>query len=300
MSDDLRSLYRAFELLEQQADAAPVSPIAVRAPASRRMVRAAAPVGAAALVLAGVTTTALVWPQPERNPAGGGAVSPVSTAPVIPPPPVASPSPVSTAPATSPLIPPGELAAEARGILAGIATITVRTDKVPVPTPVHSDEPTAPPFGTPTDTAGKYFVVFSTPLSPRLYLPPPTSVGKLSVVIQGTMTSADGTSQYALKVGKTDPAAAPSCADQWGPPGRLVPNCSVQQIANGTYAVARSENDRGGSISEIAVVRSDGTEIDLRLVTGRYSGDDGQVQVTAGQLPLSEAQMIAFVTSDKW
>ncbi|MGI8679036.1 MAG: hypothetical protein ACR2LX_10185 [Jatrophihabitans sp.] len=291
---DLKTLQDAFETLERRADAALASAqftIPTLSPRHRTTrVRAPAVAVAAVAVTAGAVA---IWSSGSGTPSnqvGGSSPSapPTSATPTT----VAPTSAAATPPAHSggryqPPSTSDELTARARSILAGIATITV------IP-----DEPTSggPSLtGTPQPSASVSLLPV-TP-SPTIVAVPdlsPLAQGRQSgAAIRGTLTASGRSGGYDLDVFATTPGSSAICeADT---------QCSVHRLGDGSSLAVgmwRDSQAVDGFTYQIEVVRPDGADVLLHLST--EVDPKGMSNVTADRLPLTEQQMIDFVTSKRW
>lgn len=281
----LRTLHDAFEKLEQRADAAHALPpdFTVRPagrPARSNLARYGAPAAAAAAVVA-VAGGVLAW---QHGPGGGTAHQPAANGS----PSVAPSTPSHSVPKRpARYIPPStaaRLEAKTRAILGSLATITVDPSRsadcgattVTVPAAPSRTEPGLPDGATPS-------------------VPVPASghSGCSGAAIGGHLTSAGKTGGFDLDVFTASPGGTAMCDGDT--------NCSVHRGADGsTLATGRWTDPSvpGGVTYQVELVRRDGADILIHLST--EADPKGQSSVTSSQMPLTIAQLSAFVSSDRW
>jgi hypothetical protein len=262
----LRTLHDAFSALEERADATALhSDYTLPERPTRH--RLAPPLAAAAAVLA-VAAGVAAWQasrdgHPARQPAASGSTPAPTTS-----------APTSVAPRPHRFRPPAtaaELATKARAILGDTATITVD--------PARSSDCGAVTMSLP---AG----------SPGGYLPSPQVAGCSGAGIVGSLTSGGLTGGFDLDVATATPAEATNT--EW-------PGAMVRHRPDGSTLVTRVWHDSaapGGTTYEVEFIRSDRADILMHVSTER--DPKGQSAVTASRVPLTLAQMEAFVTSHRW
>lgn len=152
------------------------------------------------------------------------------------------------------------LAARTRVILAGTATITVDKSRS---SGCGASTPTLP--GQPGDCSGADLV--------------------------GALTSDGHTGGFDLDVSAAPAGTTASCETGI--------HCTVHHRADGsTLAIGHTTVIGGGVTYEMNYVRADGADILLHLST--ESDPKGESPITTTVIPLSQDQMISFVTSDQW
>jgi hypothetical protein len=263
----LRTLHDAFTALEERADD-------YAAPERLARPRLAPPLAAAAGVLA-VAAGVAAWQasrdgHPAGQPAAAGSTSASTSA--------AHPAERFRPPSTV-----AELTAKARSILAGTATITVDPRRSSGCGAAIGSAPTVPsatptvPNATPTPT-------------------PPKPAGQpecSGAGIVGSLTSGGKTGGFDLDVYQAPPGEQPFCD--------LGTRCTTRTFADGSRLATSTWHDSevsGGVTYEVNLVRPDGGEFLFHLST--EADPKGASVVTASHVPLTIAQMTAFVTSDRW
>jgi hypothetical protein len=277
---DLSTLRDAFDALEERADAAgAAAPLDFRP--ARRPARVLAPVGAAVAVAA-TAAVVVVWQQsgstrPTGTPAGASTavLPPVSSAASTP---AATPTPTPSAEQFPPST--GQtLTAKVREILAGTATIAVT--ETAVPGAVTLTAPSGPPPSEVSPTI---------PIGSAVALP---SSGGSGASIVGTLTAGGRSGGFNLDVYKTAPGSKATCDGGT--------DCTVRSLPDGTSLAVGSWHDdevSGGVTYQVEAVRPDGKDVLLHLSTERDA--KGHSTTIASALPLTVAQMTAFVTDDRW
>jgi ferric-dicitrate binding protein FerR (iron transport regulator) len=273
----LRTLHDAFSALEERADATALHSD-YAAPERPPRPRLAPPLAAAAAVLA-VAAGVAAWQasrdgHPARVPAAGGS-SRASTSAAYP---VARFRPPSTV---------NGLTAKARSILGDTATITIDPKRssacgaalatAPTPTPTRTSVAATLPRGT-----------YKPPL------PKPAGQAECSgAAIVGTLTSAGMTGGFDLGVYRASPGDAPICDAK--------ATCTPRTLPDGSRLTTSTWHDSevpGGMTYKVNLIRPDGGEILFHLSTEH--DPKGASVVTASHVPLTIAQLTAFVTSDRW
>jgi hypothetical protein len=274
MSDDrtdLRTLGAAFAELERRADAAAAA-TTFAVPARRHHARiplvAAASVGVLA-VATGATLLAEHAGSGARHVAAGGASSPAALTTAAAPGTVSSPG--ITVPAT-----PEELEQRFRDVLAGSATFTV-TDSAG--STVGGPEPTS---------SGSRVPGHSHPSAPATL-----SAGSSNgAAIVGTLTAGGVTGGFDLQILQDGPGGHGAWCDR-------PRHCTIKQRADGSsLAVGREGLEGGGVTYQADLVTGDGVEI-LMHVSNQHD-PKGDSRVLAAHPPLTEQQLAAIVTSDRW
>lgn len=239
----LRTLHDAFAELEKRAELGP----APARPSRGHFVAPILTATAVAVVVAGVA----LW-QPATHQTVQPASSPKKTSGTFTPPDTAA-----------------KLAAKARAILAGTATVDV------------------------DDSRSSDCGAASMPLpGPKQNGPiPPSSCS--GAAIGGKLTSGGETGGFDLAVFRAKPNAQAAC----DPPGK----CTISMRPDrSTLAVGLWQDPQlpGGVTMTVELVRPDGADILVHLSTEDDSKGRGPLLGT--RLPLTVAQLTAFVTSDRW
>lgn len=281
----LRTLHDAFEKLEERADAAHAVPpdFTVR-PAGRRarstLARYGAPAAAAAAVVA-VAGGVLAW---QHGPGGGTAHQPAANGS----PSVAPSTPSHSVPKRpARYVPPStasQLEAKTRAILGSLATISVDPSRS---SDCGASTMTAP--ATPTRTT----VQLPNGATPTMPASDEPNSGCSGAAIGGHLTSAGRTGGFDLDVFTAAPGGTAMCDGDT--------QCSVHRRADGsTLATGRWTDPSvpGGVTYQVELVRPDGADILIHLST--EADPKGQSSVTSSQMPLTVAQLTAFVSSDRW
>ncbi|WP_163513645.1 hypothetical protein [Fodinicola acaciae] len=256
----LRTLHDAFAELEKRADATPVQAhIVPERPARGRL---AAPLLTAAAVAAVVAGVAL-WQQPVGN----RTVQPPAA-------PAANKAATYTPPDTA-----AKLAAKARTILAGVATVTLDNSR--------------------SSNCGAVIVKVGprashdTDRSPTRLEPDKKPRTCSGAAIGGRLTRGNATGGFDLAVYRTSRGEKASC-DQSG-------DCSLRTLPDGsTLAIStwRDPHVPGGLTTKIELVRADLADINMHLSTeADPKGSSARVGTT---LPLTVEQLTAFVSSHRW
>lgn len=273
---DLKTLRAAFDALEERADlAAAGAATDLRPP--RRPVRALAPLGAAVAVAA-TAAVVVVWQQsganqPAATPGGdsSAAAAPVSST---------ASAPARTASADQ--FPPSTgaaLTAKVREILGDTAIVDVTETAVPGVVTLTV------PSGPPPSEVGPTIPVGSTVRLP--------SGGGSGASVVGTLTADGRTGGFQVVADQTAPGSKATCDGGT--------ECSVRTLTDGTSLAVGSWHDdavAGGVTYQVEAVRPDGRDVLLHLSTER--DPKGHSTTIASALPLTVAQMTAFVTSDRW
>jgi hypothetical protein len=310
----LQTLHDAFGELERRADltsaasaaddaggSAPVRALHRHRPARRWLAPTASVAAVAAVALTAVGIAAWRSGDGSGSPAAGPGAS--TSAAVTPSQPVTSsavPPSAVTSSAVTPSSPPGnsaaigptpwqppstpaQVAATARAILAGIATITVTDTGYPVTQLVpgvrgqgdqESNGMVSATGNGASDEAG--------------------DGGNAGAAIFGVLTADGRSGGYDLNVlSVPQPSKGASC----DPSAR----CTVSTRPDGSSLAISHWSDPsvpGGVTYQVELVRPDGADILLHLSTENHP--KGQGTVTASRLPLTVAQMTDFVTSTRW
>lgn len=270
----MRDLHEAFHELELRADTLEGGPEAFLAPSrpARRLlapVASVAAVAAVALTVAGVT----VWhdgsgPGPGSGSGTTAAGNGSTTQPQMP---TSQPVAQTTTPAPAQFQPPTtaeELAAKARAILAGAATITVSVtgNNVQMTLPAGlkgAHIRTLPSAGEPNGAA-----------------------------IAGTLTADGRSGGFDLDVFEQKSNGTGTSCDN-------PDSCTKRTYADGTTLwTSRTQLAAGGITEQVELDRADGAVIAMHLSTEDQPKGEGTV--TASQLPLTVQQMTDFVSSDQW
>jgi hypothetical protein len=256
---DLSTLHEALAELERRADAAfdatPEFAIAGRRRAGHLLAPALAAAAVAATVLAAGATQG--WFTGSSAPTAAGpehAAQPMA--------PASGSAPAGfTPPATV-----DALAAKARAILGGTASITVVSDPADNPRPmkVRVSNGRSHVGGSATFFAGS--------------------------AIHGTLTAAGHSGGYDLTVYRANAGTTATCDDQF--------RCTVRTLADGA-TLATSILHRGHDTTyEVNFVRPDGADVLVHL--GNRADPKGAGAVLSAAPPLSLEQLTAFATSDRW
>ncbi|HEU5005779.1 MAG TPA: hypothetical protein VFT67_02345 [Jatrophihabitantaceae bacterium] len=271
----LRDLHEAFHELELRADAvaAATEPLARPSRPARRLLAPAASVAAVAavaLTVAGVT----VWHDGSASPAAGGggpATQPASDL-------TASSGPLTWQPPAS----PAQVAATARQLLAGLATVTVTDTGYPV----GVTAPDGPDSGAASAGSG----------APNAAQPDHSAVPQHDgAAIVGTITADGRRGGFDLNVMSADdgPVTRSACDFHDG--------CTVTAQPDGSALVVsvwHSPNQAGGLTYQVESVRPGGADVLLHLST--LTDPKGDSAVNTKRLPLTVQQMTDFVSSDQW
>ncbi|MGH8862252.1 MAG: hypothetical protein ACRDVG_13670 [Jatrophihabitantaceae bacterium] len=278
---DIDTLSDAFAELERRADAVsagtPADLLARMTARHRsRLPLIAATVLAVLALAAGITL--LAQSSHSRTQAGGSGAptTPASTSDVTTI--ESTPTPTDVGSPAAFRIPqtPSELADRFRTVLGNSATFTV------------TDTGSAAQATVPSATGG----AGSKPLPLRVSQIPS---GKNGAAIVGTLMASGTTGGFDIQVFQNTPGSKASCDD----PDRS--RCSVRPMANGAWLAQGSEplaGPSGGVTYQVDYVRSDGVEFLMHVSNER--DPKGDSPVLAASPPLSQAQMVAIVTSDRW
>jgi hypothetical protein len=279
----LRDLHEAFHELELRADAveAPSEPL-VRHHSARRLVAPAASVAAVAavaLTVAGVT----VWHDGSGSPSGttvagnsGGAAQPTQLVSQ----PVAQTTP--TLPGFQPPPTPAALAAKARSVLAGIATIDV-TDGG------YNVQMTLPSGMRGGDDHGGRVALPNSDNSNGAGRGGTLSAG---AGISGTLTADGRTGGFDLDVYYQPVTGHGTVCDN-------ADTCRHHVSSDGSVVWASTwRGNAGGLTQQVEIDRADGAVISMHLSTTRDPKGGGPA--ITSQLPLTVQQMTDVVSSDQW
>jgi hypothetical protein len=265
----LRDLHEAFHELELRADAIQAAPEPAIRPgrSARRLIAptaSVAAVAAVALTVAGLT----VWHDGSGSnsgttPAGAGGGSQPQ---VLQSQPVAQ---TTTAPAGfQPPASADELAARARAILAGIATITV------------------------TDSGPNVQMTLPSGMKGAASAAVPNGGDANGAMITGTLTAAGRTGGFQLDVYTEKAHGTGTACD-------VPSSCKHHVGSDGSVLWASTWHDATGGLTEqVELDRADGGVISLHLSTERDPKGGGPA--IASQLPLTVQQMTDLVSSDQW
>jgi hypothetical protein len=272
----LRDLHEAFHELELRADAveAPGEPF-VRHRSARRLVAPAASVAAVAAVALTITGVT-VWHDGSGSPSDTAAGHSGATQPQT----VVSEPVTQTTPAPASFQPPATpdaLAAKAREILAGVATITV-TDggdnvQMTLPSGMRGGD----------DHGGRVAL--------------PSSDNSNGAGIVGALTADGRTGGFDLNVSNIGRSVRGAGCDMSNRSSR----CRISTLGDGSSLAVEHWQDPsvpGGVTYQVELVRPDGADILMHLSTERDPKGGGPV--LSSQLPLSVGQMTDFVSSDQW